>query len=103
MVQGTPLPPVTLHLILTNQGPAALSVTIDDFESELGNFAVDPEVVEIAPGQTSEVTPMVSQLGVSSADIPFTVTLIVANQKETRKISVRDVLDAPAGPLPSAP
>jgi hypothetical protein len=101
VVQGTPLPPVTLHLVLTNSGPGPLSVTIDDFESELGNFVVDPEVIALAPGQTAEPTPMVSQLGVSSDDIPFTVTLIVAGQKETRKIEVKDALDSPAGPAPA--
>ncbi len=103
VVQGTPLPPVTLHLILTNQGSVPLAVTIDDFESELGNFVVDPEVLQVAPGQTAEPTPMVSQLGVSSANIPVTVTLIVSGQKETQKINVRDVLDAPPAPNPAAP
>ena len=103
VVQGTPLPPVTLHLVLTNSGPGPLSVTIDDFESELGNFVVDPEVVVLAPGETKEPTPMVSQLGVSSDDIPFTVSLIVAGQKETRRIEVKDVVDKPASPAPAAP
>ena len=98
VVQGTPLPPVTLHLILTNAGPGPLSVTIDDFESELGNFVVDPEVIALAPGETAEPTPMVSQLGVSSDDIPFTVTLIVGGQKETQRIEVKDALDAPRPP-----
>jgi hypothetical protein len=98
---GTPLPPVTLHLVLTNSGPGPLSVTIDDFESELGNFVVDPEVIALAPGETAEPTPMVSQLGVSSDDIPFTVTLIVAGQKETHRIDVRDAIDKPAGPAPA--
>jgi hypothetical protein len=101
-VMGAPLPPVTLHLLLTNAGPGALSVTVDDFESDLGNFVVDPEVISLAPGQTAEPTPMVSQLGVSSDDIPFTVALIVAGQKETRKIEVKDVIDKPASPAPAA-
>jgi hypothetical protein len=95
---GAPLPPVTLHLILTNAGPGSLSVTVDDFESELGNFVVDPEVISLAPGETAEPTPMVSQLGVSSDDILFKVSLIVAGQKETRTIEVKDVVDAPPSP-----
>jgi hypothetical protein len=98
VIQGAPLPPVTLHLILTNAGQFPLSVTIDDFESELGNFAVDPEVLVIAPGATAEPEPMVSELGVSSANIPVKVTLIVSKQKETQVIMVKDVLD----PTPSA-
>jgi hypothetical protein len=99
---GAPLPPVTLHLFLTNAGPGTLSVTIDDFNSELGNFVVDPEVISLAPGETQEPIPMVSQLGVSSDDIPFTVSLIVAGQKETRTIEVKDVIDAAAPPAPAA-
>jgi hypothetical protein len=102
VIMGAPLPPVTLHLILTNAGPGTLSVTIDDFDSDLGNFVVDPEVISLAPGETAEPIPMVSQLGVSSDDIPFTVSLIVAGQKETRTIEVKDVVDAPAAPAPAA-
>jgi len=102
VMMGAPLPPVTLHLVLTNSGPGTLSVTIDDFESDLGNFVVDPDVIVLAPGQTAEPTPMVSQLGVTSDDIPVTVSLIVAGQKETRKIEVKDVVDKPANPAPSA-
>jgi hypothetical protein len=98
VVQGAPLPPVTLHLILTNAGQSPLTVTMDDFESELGNFAVDPEVLVLAPGQTAEPEPMVSELGVSSANIPVKVTLIVSKQKETQVIMVKDALD----PSPSA-
>jgi hypothetical protein len=101
VIQGTPLPPVTLHLNLTNNGQSNLSVVTDDFVSELGNFVVDPEVLEIAPGATVSVTPMVSELGVSSASIPVTVSLIVSKQKETEVIMVRDIIDpapAPANP-----
>jgi hypothetical protein len=95
VIQGTPLPPVTLHLILTNNGQSTLSVTTDDFASELGNFVVDPEVVDIEPGATVAVTPMVSELGVSSANIPVTVSLIVSKQKETQVIAVKDIIDPP--------
>jgi hypothetical protein len=99
VIMGTPLPPVTLHIILTNSGPATLSVTIDDFESDLGNFVVDPEVLQLAPGATLEPTPMVSELGVSSSSIPVKVSLIVSGQRETKVIVVSDVLDtAPAKP-----
>lgn len=98
VIQGTPLPPVTLHMILTNNGQSTLSVTTDDFVSELGNFVVDPEVLEIAPGASVSVTPMVSELGVSSASIPVTVSLIVSRQKESHVIVVKDIID----PAPTA-
>jgi hypothetical protein len=103
VIQGTPLPPVTLHLILTNNGQSTLSVTTDDFESELGNFVVDPEVLEIAPGATVAVTPMVSELGVSSPNIPVKVSLIVSKQKETQVIAVKDIIDPTPGPTSANP
>jgi hypothetical protein len=72
---GNPVPPVTLHLILTNTGAASATVHLIDFNSDLGNFVIDPDVLTLASGQTAEPTPMVSNLGVSSEVIPFTVTL----------------------------
>jgi hypothetical protein len=99
---GSPLPPVTLHLILTNTGPEEITVHMLDFNSELGNFVVDPETVKIAPGQSGEPTPMVSQLGVSSDELLFTVRLQLAAAKETRKVTVRNLLDDSAAPKPAA-
>jgi hypothetical protein len=90
---GSPLPPVTLHLILTNTGPEEITVKMLDFNSDLGNFVIDPDSVKIAPGQTAEPTPMVSQLGVSSDELPFTVRLQLGKVKESRTISVRNVLE----------
>jgi hypothetical protein len=103
VIQGTPLPPVTLHLILTNNGQSTLSVTTDDFVSDLGNFVVDPEVVEIAPGATVALTPMVSELGVSSPTIPVTVSLIVSKQKETQVVVVKDIIDPAPAPSSANP
>jgi hypothetical protein len=94
---GSPLPPVTLHLILTNTGAEEISVRMIDFTSELGNFVVDPETVKIPPGQTAEPTPMVSQLGVNADELPFTVRLELANAKEERTVMVRNLL-IPAKP-----
>jgi len=67
---GSPLPPVTLHLILGNPG--------------------------------AEPTPMVSQLGVSSDELPFTVRLQLGKAKETRTILVKNVLDDSGNPKPAA-
>lgn len=100
-VIGTPLPPVTLHLILINPGAAPVTVTVADFESDLGNFVVFPETLTVPAGDSSEPTAMVSQLGVSSDVIPVTVTLKVAGTRETRVIQVRNLLDA--GGKPRAP
>jgi hypothetical protein len=95
MLVGSPLPPVTLHLILSNPGKEAVTVTVVDFVSDLGNFAVDPDTLTLAPGQAGEPTPMVSQLGVSADQMPFKVTLRIGKEKETRTFPVT-ILRAPA-------
>ncbi len=99
---GTPLPPVTLHLILINPGTLPVTVTIADFESDLGNFVVYPETLTVAAGESAEPTAMVSQLGVTSDVIPVTVTLKIAGNKETHVVQVRNLLEAdgkPKGPV----
>lgn len=100
MTLGSPLPPVTLHLILTNAGPDALAIKMIDFDSDLGNFAIDPDTITIPAGQTAEPTPMVSQLGVSSDEIAFTVRLQVGKTKETHTITVKNLLDEAGAPKP---
>ncbi|HEY5079201.1 MAG TPA: hypothetical protein VII43_05115 [Opitutaceae bacterium] len=90
---GTPLPPVTLHLIVINTGAEPVTIGIIDFNSDLGNFVVDPDTVTVAPGDSADATPMVSKLGVSSPEIPVTVTLRLGAAKETRVVYVKDLLD----------
>jgi hypothetical protein len=98
---GTPLPPVTLHLIIINTGAEPVTVGIVDFNSDLGNFVVDPETVTVAPGGSADTTPMVSRLGVTSPLIPVTVTLKMGAAKETRTVLVRDLLDENGRPKQS--
>jgi hypothetical protein len=96
---GSPLPPVTLHLILTNKSSNSVTISMLDFDSDMGNFAIDPETLTIGPGQTSEPTSMVSELGVNSDVIMFKVTLRYGATKESRTIPVgivHDDADAPA-------
>jgi hypothetical protein len=100
---GARLPPVTLHLILTNPGSVPLTVGIDDFESDLGNFAIEPDTLTIPAGLTGEPTPMVSQLGVTSDQIEFKVTLVVAKTYETHTIVVTSLLKADGTPKSDGP
>ena len=95
---GSPLPPVTLHLILTNTGAEPVTVEMIDFISDLGNFALDPDHLTIAAGASAEPTTMVSQLGVSNDVMPFKVTLRVGKTKESQTVQVRLIHsdDAPA-------
>ncbi len=98
MLIGSPLPPVTLHLIVTNNGADEVTVKLVDFDSDLGNFAMDPDTLTVAPGKSAEPTTMVSSLGVTSDEIPFKVTLKIGGAKETRTIKVRNLRADSAAP-----
>ena len=104
---GSPLPPITIRLKLENRGAAAAKVDIQELNSDLGNFAVDPEIITLAVGETGEPNPMVSQLGVTSDTIPVTVSLRMGGHTETHVISVVSVVgpnavNAVATPVPPA-
>ena len=94
---SSPMPPVTLHLRLGNLAPEVVSVEIRTFESELGNFAVRPDVVKIASRQVGEPEPMISQMGVSSDAIPVKVTLKLGGKTETKVILVKSLLEEEPG------
>lgn len=89
MAVGSPLPPVTLHLKLHNVSKETFAVTIIDFDSDLGNFAVHPDVLSIAPDQVAEPDSMVSQLGVGSDTIPVKVTLMKNGVRESKTVLVK--------------
>jgi len=109
---GSPMPLVTLHLKLKNLSSTTFSVEIDDFNSDLGNFAVRPAILSLAPDQLAEPDPMISQLGVTSDDLSMVVTLKKLGRKETQIVHVRSLspasgaspanLPPPSGP-PTAP
>ena len=69
-------PPVQLRLRLTNHGEAAVEVEVLDFNSEIGNFAVQPPKITLPPHESVEADPMTSRLGVPALEeIPLTVRL----------------------------
>jgi len=88
---GSPMPPVTIHLVLNNLAKDTLSIEVRDFDSDLGNFAVRPAVLSLASGQTAEPEPMISQLGVTSDEIPVTVALKLAGKTESKTILVKNL------------
>jgi hypothetical protein len=100
---GSPLPPVTIHLKLENLLPGTVSVEIVELNSDLGNFAVEPAVLSLAPGQETEPDSMTSQLGVTSDDIPVVVTLKLAGKQETQTLQVRTIPPPPPAPAPPSP
>jgi len=99
---GSPMPPVTMHLKVENKTRQTMSVDVLDFESDLGNFAVHPETLSMAPDQVAEPDPMISQLGVTSDEIPVKVILKSGGKTETRTILVKSLLGAPT-PAAQAP
>ncbi|HWA85478.1 MAG TPA: hypothetical protein VG710_04595 [Opitutus sp.] len=82
---------VTLRLKLQNVSKEAFDVQIRDIKSDLGDFAVRPERMLLAPDQSGELDPMVSELGVTSDEIPVTVTLHAAGKTETQDILVKNL------------
>lgn len=89
---GSPMPPVTLRIVLENTGAQEIEVAPTEANSDLGNFAVRPQKVVIAAGQKNILDPMISQLGVTSDEIPLTVTLKVAGKSETQVILVKNII-----------
>ncbi len=89
---GSPMPPVTLRVKFENHGAEPMEVEITDVNSELGNFAVRPPKLTLAPGESGTLDPMVSQLGVTSDEIPLQVTVRVAGKKESQVITVKNLL-----------
>jgi hypothetical protein len=95
----SPLPPINLWLQLTSTAGDPLNVGIVDFKSDLGDFAVQPEQVTLTPGQSVEAEPMISRLGVTSLNIPVTVTLRLNGKIETHVLTLQPVDSAAKSPI----
>ena len=93
---GSPMPPVTLRVQFENKGTEPLVLEVTEVNSDLGNFAVRPEKLTIAPGQTAALDPMVSQLGVTSDEIPLKLAVRAAGKKEAQVVVVKNVISAAA-------
>lgn len=89
---GSPMPPVTLRVTFENKGPAPLELEVTEVNSDLGNFAVRPPKLTLAPGAKGSLEPMVSQLGVTSDEIPLKLALRSGGQKEAAVVLVRNVI-----------
>lgn len=90
---ASPLPPVMLWLTLTNAAKDPLKVEIVDFKSDLGDFAVQPDHVTLAPGGSVNPDPMISRLGVTSNKLPVTISLRINGHAETRVLTLKPVAD----------
>jgi len=95
----SPIPPIVMWLQLTSTASNPLNVGIIDFKSDLGSFAVQPEQVALTPGQSVEAEPMISRLGVTSLNIPVTVTLRLNGKTETHVLTLQPVDSAARSPI----
>ena len=88
-------PPVRLHLRLTNHGNDAIEVEVPDFNSDLGNFVVQPRKLTLAAGSSIETDPMISRLGVKADEIALTVALRVNGRTDQQMLPLRIKPPAP--------
>lgn len=89
---GSPMPPVTLKVAFQNRGTEPLEIEVTEVNSELGNFAVRPPKLTIAAGESGMLEPMVSQLGVTSDEIPLKLTVRQGTKKEQQIIVVKNII-----------
>lgn len=92
-IRGSPLPPVTLRLALSNPTPQPIEVDISEVNSDLGNFAVQPEKLTIPAGKSAEPYPMNSQLGLIGDNFPVKVSLRIGGKTESQTITVKSLFN----------
>jgi len=99
MMTGAGGPNLIVKLHLLNSGKDDIKVDLDDFNSVLGDFAVQPETMALAAGQAGDSDPMISRLGFEGTELSVTLTLRYNGQKETQQIILRvKPAAAPAAP-----
>lgn len=91
-------PPMRLHLRLTNHGTEPTEIEVLDFNSDLGNFVVQPRKISLAPGASVEAEPMTSRIGLTADAIPLTLRLRRNGQAEQQQLMLQVI--APPVPLP---
>lgn len=89
---GSPMPPVTLRVLFENKGTEPLELEVTEVNSDLGNFAVRPPKLTIAPGEKGVLEPMISQLGVTSDEIPLKLALRTGGKREQQIVVVKNVI-----------
>ncbi len=89
---GSPMPPVTLRVLFENKGPEPLELEVTEVNSDLGNFAVRPSKLTIPAGEKGVLEPMISQLGVTSDEIPLKLTVRAGGKKDQQIVIVKNVI-----------
>lgn len=105
-MRNSTLPPVALRLRVHNVTNAPVEVEFIECKSYLGNFAVRPEKITVASGESGQPDPMVSLLGVGGMEIPVTVTLRLGEKRESKTIilvPLKPVAAPTPAPAPAKP
>ena len=89
---GSPMPPVTLRVYFENKGTEPIELEVTEVNSDLGNFAVRPPKLTLAPGEKGTLDPMISQLGVTSDEIPLKLAVRMGGKKEQQVVLVKNIL-----------
>lgn len=90
-------PPVRLQLRLTNHGSEPVDIEVLDFNSDLGNFVVQPKKISLPPGESVEAEPMTSRLGVAADALPLIVRIRRNGQVEQQVLTL-EVIAPPKTP-----
>lgn len=81
-------PPVMLHLRLTNHSAESAEIEVLDFNSDLGNFVVQPRKLALGAEQSAEVDPMTSRMGVAAEAIQLVVRIRRNGQTEQQALEL---------------
>ncbi len=88
-IHESSMPPVALRLRLTNMSKEPIDAAFVLCKSELGDFAVRPEKLSLAPEQSAEPNPMISRLGLTSDELVLTVSLRMAGKVEQKELTLK--------------
>ena len=92
----------TTYVVLAQSGASADAVasrlrsagaTVTEVNSDLGNFAVQPEKLTIPAGKSAEPYPMNSQLGLVGDNFPVKVSLRIGDKTESQIITVQSLFN----------
>jgi len=85
------MPPVMLRIELENVSDKPIKLMIWEFKSALGNFAVRPDTLTLAPGEKGRPDGMTSRLGLSSSALPVTLVLRLEGKEEKKVLTLKPV------------
>ena len=83
------LPPVALRLRVTNTSKETVDIAFLVCKSELGDFAVRPEKIALAPDQVAEPDAMTSTLGLTTTQLVLHLSLRSGGKVEHKDLTLQ--------------